>query len=60
MPDPWIDALAIAGNPQDVARGVLAYAAAGAASVIAVPRPEQTGEQLDRLAAEVLPLLRRG
>jgi 5,10-methylenetetrahydromethanopterin reductase len=60
MPDSWIDALAIAGNAQDVARGVLAYSAAGATSVIAVPRPEQTGEQLDRLATEVLPLLRHG
>jgi alkanesulfonate monooxygenase SsuD/methylene tetrahydromethanopterin reductase-like flavin-dependent oxidoreductase (luciferase family) len=58
MPDSWIDEMAIAGNAQDVARGVLAYAAAGATSVIAVPLPQQTEEQLDRLATEVLPLLR--
>jgi 5,10-methylenetetrahydromethanopterin reductase len=60
MPDSWIDTLAMAGNPHDVASGIRAYAAAGATSVIAVPRPEKTTEQLDRLAAEVLPLLKRG
>jgi len=60
IPDSWIDALAIAGDAQDVARGVLAYAAAGATSIIAVPLPGQTKEQIDRLANEVLPILRSG
>lgn len=57
MPDSWIDALAIAGDAHDVASGILAYAAAGATSVIAVPVREQAGEQLDRFGTEVLPLL---
>jgi 5,10-methylenetetrahydromethanopterin reductase len=60
MPDSWIDTLAIAGNAQQVARGVSAYAEAGATSVIAVPLPGQTRQQLDRLADEVLPIVRSG
>lgn len=60
MPDEWVDALAIAGTPDEVAVRIEQYWAAGADSVILSPQPaETTEEQLRLLAAEVLPRLAR-
>ncbi len=57
MPDFWIDDLAIAGSPDEVAAGIERYRLAGATSVVAVPLADRTAEQLDALAERVLPLL---
>jgi alkanesulfonate monooxygenase SsuD/methylene tetrahydromethanopterin reductase-like flavin-dependent oxidoreductase (luciferase family) len=52
--------VAIAGTPQYCARVVARFAAAGASTVVVVPVGEGAAEQLERLSAEVLPLLERG
>ena len=57
MPDSWIDDLAVAGDPDEVIDGFQRLRDAGATSVIAVPIQERTVEQLDALAALVLPRL---
>lgn len=60
MPDEWVDTLAIAGTPEEVAARIEQYWAASADSVILAPQPaEMTEEQLRLLAAEVLPRLGR-
>jgi 5,10-methylenetetrahydromethanopterin reductase len=60
MPGEWVDELAVAGTPAEVAARIEQYWAAGADSVILSPQPaETTEEQLRLLAAEVLPRLSR-
>lgn len=60
MPGHWIDELAIAGTPAEVAERIEQYWTAGADSVVLSPQPaEATEEQLRLLAAEVLPRLSR-
>ncbi|MDQ4117762.1 MAG: LLM class flavin-dependent oxidoreductase [Actinomycetota bacterium] len=60
MPDEWIDRLAISGTPEEVAARIEAYWAAGADSVVLSPQPaDRVSEQLDLIAAEVLPWLHR-
>jgi 5,10-methylenetetrahydromethanopterin reductase len=58
--DGAVDRVAIAGTPQYCARVVARFAAAGASTVVVVPVGEGAAEQLERLSAEVLPLLERG
>ncbi|HEY4224908.1 MAG TPA: LLM class flavin-dependent oxidoreductase [Pseudolysinimonas sp.] len=57
MPDSWIDALAVAGNPDDVIAGFQRFREAGATSIIAVPLQNRTEQQMEALAASVLPRL---
>ena len=60
MPEDWIDRLAISGTPDEVAKRIEQYWAAGADSVILSPQPADAVEgQLDMIAAEVLPRLSR-
>ncbi len=60
MPEEWIDRLAISGTPDEVAERIEAYWAAGADSVVLSPQPaDRVSEQLDLVAAEVLPRLGR-
>jgi alkanesulfonate monooxygenase SsuD/methylene tetrahydromethanopterin reductase-like flavin-dependent oxidoreductase (luciferase family) len=60
MPEDWIDRLAIAGTPAEVAERIEQYWAAGADSVILSPQPaDEVGRQLELIAAEVLPRLTR-
>jgi len=60
IPDAWIDELAVVGTPSDCAARIRALAEAGATSVAfcLVPGEDGLPSQLDRLAAELLPLLR--
>jgi 5,10-methylenetetrahydromethanopterin reductase len=51
--------LAVAGSPGECAAAIARLAAAGAHSVVLAPLGVDVDEQLDRLAAEVLPLVRR-
>jgi alkanesulfonate monooxygenase SsuD/methylene tetrahydromethanopterin reductase-like flavin-dependent oxidoreductase (luciferase family) len=60
MPEEWIDRLAICGTPDEVAKRIEQYWAAGADSVILSPQPaDSVGAQLELIAAEVLPRLNR-
>jgi alkanesulfonate monooxygenase SsuD/methylene tetrahydromethanopterin reductase-like flavin-dependent oxidoreductase (luciferase family) len=60
MPDEWVDRLAICGTPDEVAKRIEQYWAAGADSVVLSPQPADTvGSQLELIAAEVLPRLSR-
>lgn len=60
MPEEWIDRLAISGTPDEVAKRIEQYWAAGADSVILSPQPADSVEsQLELIAAEVLPRLSR-
>jgi 5,10-methylenetetrahydromethanopterin reductase len=60
MPDEWIDVLAIAGTPEEVAARIEQYWAVGADSVVLSPQPAgSTAQQLRLLADEVLPRLSR-
>jgi 5,10-methylenetetrahydromethanopterin reductase len=55
--DDRIRALAVAGDARDCARAIAALWAAGADSVVLVPRHEDRAEQVARFSAEVRPLL---
>jgi alkanesulfonate monooxygenase SsuD/methylene tetrahydromethanopterin reductase-like flavin-dependent oxidoreductase (luciferase family) len=57
LEDDRLRALAIAGDARDCARAIGELWAAGADSVVLVPRHEDRADQLDRFAAEVRPLL---
>lgn len=60
MPEEWIDRLAISGTPDEAVKRIEQYWEAGADSVILSPQPaESVGEQLELIAAEVLPRLSR-
>jgi 5,10-methylenetetrahydromethanopterin reductase len=60
MPEDWIDRLAIAGSPEQVAARIGAYWAAGADTVVLSPQPADSIEdQLKLIAADVLPRLAR-
>jgi alkanesulfonate monooxygenase SsuD/methylene tetrahydromethanopterin reductase-like flavin-dependent oxidoreductase (luciferase family) len=59
LPDAWVDDLAIAGDPDEVATRIRALLDAGSDSVALFPVPfEQADEVIELAAAEVLPLLR--
>jgi alkanesulfonate monooxygenase SsuD/methylene tetrahydromethanopterin reductase-like flavin-dependent oxidoreductase (luciferase family) len=55
--DDRLRALAVAGDAGDCARAITELWAAGADSVVLVPRHEDRTDQLERFAAEVRPLL---
>jgi alkanesulfonate monooxygenase SsuD/methylene tetrahydromethanopterin reductase-like flavin-dependent oxidoreductase (luciferase family) len=57
LEDDRLRALAVAGDARDCARAIAELWAAGADSVVLVPRHEDRDEQLERFAAEVRPLL---
>jgi 5,10-methylenetetrahydromethanopterin reductase len=51
--------LGVVGSPAECAGAIARLAAAGAHSVVLAPLGDDLDEQLDRLASEVLPLVRR-
>jgi 5,10-methylenetetrahydromethanopterin reductase len=55
--DDRVRALAVAGDARDCARAIAELWAAGADSVVLVPRHEDREEQLERFTADVSPLL---
>jgi 5,10-methylenetetrahydromethanopterin reductase len=57
LEDDRLRSLAIAGDARDCARAIAELWAAGADSVVLVPRHEDRAEQLERFAADVRPLL---
>jgi 5,10-methylenetetrahydromethanopterin reductase len=57
LEDDRLRALAVAGDARDCARAIGELWAAGADSVVLVPRHEDRADQLARFAAEVRPLL---
>jgi 5,10-methylenetetrahydromethanopterin reductase len=57
--DDAIDRVAIAGTPQQCAAAIARLAAAGASTVVAVPVGDGAPEQIERLSADVAPLLER-
>lgn len=57
LEDDRLRALAIAGDARDCARAIAELWAAGADSVVLVPRHEDRADQLERFTAEVRPLL---
>ena len=57
LEDDRIRALAVAGDPRDCARALAELWAAGADTVVLVPRLEDRDEQLARFTADVRPLL---
>jgi alkanesulfonate monooxygenase SsuD/methylene tetrahydromethanopterin reductase-like flavin-dependent oxidoreductase (luciferase family) len=57
LEDDRLRALAIAGDARDCARAIAELWAAGADSVVLVPRHEDRADQLERFATEVRPLL---
>jgi 5,10-methylenetetrahydromethanopterin reductase len=57
LEDDRLRALAVAGDARDCARAIAELWAAGADTVVLIPRPEDRDEQLARFAAEVRPLL---
>ena len=57
LEDDRLRALAVAGDARDCARAIAELWAAGADSVVLVPRHEDRADQLERFAAEVRPLL---
>jgi 5,10-methylenetetrahydromethanopterin reductase len=58
--DAAIDRVAIAGATEQCAAAIARLAAAGASTVVMVPVGEGAPEQLERLSADVAPLLERG
>jgi 5,10-methylenetetrahydromethanopterin reductase len=58
--DGAIDRVAIAGTPHQCADAVARLAAAGASTVVVVPVGDGVVEQLERVSADVAPLLERG
>jgi 5,10-methylenetetrahydromethanopterin reductase len=57
LEDDRLRALAVAGDARDCARAIAELWAAGAGTVVLVPRHEDRADQLERFAAEVRPLL---
>jgi len=57
MPDEWIDQLAIVGNPDECLHSIARFAEAGADSIVLFPQIDQTTQQLDAFARDVLPHL---
>lgn len=58
LPDEWIDTLAVAGDPDEVAARIAALRAAGATSVVLSPVNAETAlDELELTAATVLPQL---
>ncbi|WP_214369524.1 LLM class flavin-dependent oxidoreductase [Pseudonocardia sp. H11422] len=56
MPDEWVDELAIAGAPDEVAERITALLDAGATSIVLSPASQQdTSEQLEFAARHVFP-----
>jgi alkanesulfonate monooxygenase SsuD/methylene tetrahydromethanopterin reductase-like flavin-dependent oxidoreductase (luciferase family) len=58
MPDDWIDRLAVAGTPEDCRLAIRRLADAGADTVVLVPLPDKSLDELDVLARH-LPYWRR-
>jgi 5,10-methylenetetrahydromethanopterin reductase len=57
LEDDRLRALAVAGDARDCVRAIGELWAAGADTVVLIPRPDDRDEQLARFAAEVRPLL---
>jgi len=57
LDDDRLRALAVAGDARDCARAIAELWAAGAGSVVLVPRHEDRADQLARFTAEIRPLL---
>jgi 5,10-methylenetetrahydromethanopterin reductase len=57
LEDDRLRALAVAGDARDCARAIAELWAAGADSVVLVPRHDDRADQLERFAADVRPLL---
>ncbi len=57
MPNEWIDQLAIVGNPDECLRSIARFAEAGADSIVLFPGIDQTMQQMDAFAREILPHL---
>jgi alkanesulfonate monooxygenase SsuD/methylene tetrahydromethanopterin reductase-like flavin-dependent oxidoreductase (luciferase family) len=57
LEDDRLRALAVAGDARDCARAIAELWAAGADSVVLVPRHDDRAEQLERFVADVRPLL---
>jgi 5,10-methylenetetrahydromethanopterin reductase len=58
--DSAVESVAIAGAPEECAAAVARLAAAGASTVVVVPVGDDADEQVERLSADVAPLLERG
>lgn len=58
--DSAVESVAIAGAPEECAAAVARLAAAGASTVVVVPVGDDAEEQVERLSADVAPLLERG
>lgn len=58
FPDSWLDELAVAGTPQQCADQIKRFEAAGVDTLVLLPQPTASAEQLlEKAALEVLPLL---
>ncbi|WP_432851262.1 LLM class flavin-dependent oxidoreductase [Amycolatopsis sp. CA-161197] len=58
LPDEWIDTLAVAGDPDEVAARITELRAAGATSVVLSPvNADTAGDELELTASAVLPRL---
>ena len=57
LEDDRVRALAVAGDARDCARAIAELWAAGADSVVLIPRHDDRAEQVARFTAEVRPLL---
>jgi alkanesulfonate monooxygenase SsuD/methylene tetrahydromethanopterin reductase-like flavin-dependent oxidoreductase (luciferase family) len=58
LEDGELDGVAIVGTPHDCARKIMALHAAGASSIVLLPVGEDHRDQLERVAGDVLPLLK--
>lgn len=58
MPDPWVDRLAVAGDPGEAVAGIQRLLDAGADSVALFPvPPDEAGSMIEQTAEDVIPLL---